>query len=145
MAIIGLRGLALDNATYLQFITGNLWWNQGTSACGFRDGAVNVFPCSLVRPSRRISQMHQEVVGCFRGGKAEMSRLMACFEPAIATRVAQVVSVFNRVTFTTCIHCGGSRPFSRCWSRSAFSAQTQCCFAMTIGSLAGDENMGFRG
>ena len=27
---------------------------------------MNVFPCSLVRPSRRISQMHKEVVSCFR-------------------------------------------------------------------------------
>ena len=70
---------------------------------------------------------------------------MACFQPAIATRVAQLVSAFNRLTFTTCIHCGGSRPFSRRWSPSAVSAQTQCCFAMTIQSSAGDENMGFRG
>ena len=42
-------------------------------------------------------------------GTAEMSRSMACFRPATATRVAQMVSVFNRLTFTTCIHCGGSR------------------------------------
>ena len=79
------------------------------------------------------------------GATAEMSRLMACFRPAIATGVAQLVSVFNTLTFTTCTHCGGLRPFSRRWSQSAFSAQTQCCFAMTIQSSAGDENMGFRG
>ena len=40
--------------------------NPTTSARGFRDGSVNVYPCSLVRPSRRISQMHKEVVSCFR-------------------------------------------------------------------------------
>ena len=79
MAIFGLRGLAFDNGTYLEFIVGNLWWNPGTSARGFRDGAVNVFPCSLVRPSRRISQMHKEVVSCFRrwhGGDVQIDGLL---------------------------------------------------------------------
>ena len=62
---------------------------------------------------------------------------MACFRAAIHTRVAQV-SVFSGLTFTTCIHCGRSRPFSRRSFRSSFSAQTQCCFAMTIQSSVGD-------
>ena len=64
---------------------------------------------------------------------------MACFRPGIDTQVAQLVSVFSRLTFTTCIHCGGSRPYSRRSFRSSFSAQTQCCFAMTIQSSAEDE------
>ena len=42
-----------------------------------------------------------------------MSRSIACFRPAIATRVAQLVSDFSRLTLTICMHCGGSRPFSR--------------------------------
>ena len=79
MAIFGLRGLAFDNGTYLDFIVENLWWNPGTSARGFWDGAVNVFPCSLVRPSRRISQMHKEVVSCFQwwhGGDVQIDGLL---------------------------------------------------------------------
>ena len=40
--------------------------NPGTSARGFRNGSVNEFSGSLVRSSRRISQMHKEVVSCFR-------------------------------------------------------------------------------
>ena len=52
MAIFELRGLAFDNGTYVEFIVENLCTNPGTSARGFRDGAVNVFPCSLVRPSQ---------------------------------------------------------------------------------------------
>ena len=79
MAIFGLRGLAFDNGTYLEFIVGNFRWNPGTSARGFRDGAVNVFPCSLVRPSRRISQMHKEFVSCIRrwhGGDVQIDGLL---------------------------------------------------------------------
>ena len=79
MAIFGLRGLAFDNGTYLEFIVRHLWWNPGTSGRGFRDGAVNVFPCSLVRPGRRISQLHKEVVSCFRqwqGGDVRINGLL---------------------------------------------------------------------
>ena len=40
---------------------------------------MTVFPCSLVRPSRRISQMHKEVVSCFRqwhGGDVQIDGLL---------------------------------------------------------------------
>ena len=76
---IQLRGLAFDNGTYLEFIIGNMWWNPSTSARGFWDGSVNVFSGSLVRPSRRISQMHKEVVSCFRrwhGGDVDIDGLL---------------------------------------------------------------------
>ena len=79
MAIFGLRALAFDNRTYFQFIIRNLWWNPGTSARAFLDGAGNVFPCSLVRPSRRIWQMHKEVISCFRrwhGGDVHIDGLL---------------------------------------------------------------------
>ena len=40
---------------------------------------MNVFPSSFVTPSRRISQMHQEVVNCFRrwhGGDVRIDGLL---------------------------------------------------------------------
>ena len=48
---------------------------------------------------------------------------MACFRLATATRVAQLVSVFNRLTFTTCIHCRGFEALlktlvSQCFQRT---------------------------
>ena len=50
----------------MEFIIGNLCRNPCTSARGFRNGSVNVFPGRLVRPSRRISQTRKEAVSCFR-------------------------------------------------------------------------------
>ena len=77
--MFGLRGLAFHDGTYLEFTIGSLWWNPSTSARGFSDGLLNVFSCSLVRPSRRISPMHKEVVSCFRrwhGANVEIDGLL---------------------------------------------------------------------
>ena len=37
-------------------------WSSSSETCG----SVNVFPGRLVRPSRRMWQMHKEVASCFR-------------------------------------------------------------------------------
>ena len=63
----------------MEFIIGNLWWNPCTYARGLRNGSVNVFRGRLVRPSPRISQMHKEVVSCFRrwhGGDVQINGLL---------------------------------------------------------------------
>ena len=73
------------------------------------------------------------------GGTTEMSGSIACFRPAIDTRVAQRQPVFCRLTLTICIHCSGSRPFCRRSFWSSFSAHTQCCLAMTILSSAAEK------
>ena len=61
----GFRGFAFEKGTYLEFIIGNLWRNPCISARGLWNCSVKVIPGRLVRPSRRIPQMHKEVVSCF--------------------------------------------------------------------------------